>query len=160
MLQDYQTDEAAAAVRFRSLGRKMILWNGLAEDVIPAQGAVSYYERVKALAGGDAQAQQFLRMYNLPGMAHSSQGRAWTVGNTNSAVPMPMLPGNANQTPSREQDPLFSALVGWVERGAAPDAINIRSRDNSTSYPACVYPQRITWNGTGPAKQAGSYSCR
>lgn len=160
LLRDYQTDDAAAAEQFRSLGRKMILWNGLAEDVIPAQGAVNYYERVKAVAGGVAQVQQFLRMFNLPGMAHSSQGRAWTVGNVNNTVPMPLLPGNANQTPSREQDPLFSALVDWVERGVPPEGFTIRSRDNSTSYPMCVYPKKITWDGSGPARQAGSYSCR
>jgi len=111
LLREYLTDNADLA-RFRSGNRKMILWNGLAEDVIPAQGAVNWYERVKAGVGGEAQVQQFLRLYNIPGMAHSSQGRAWTVANTNNVVPMPALPGNANQTPSREQDPLFSALIG------------------------------------------------
>ncbi|MDZ4073164.1 MAG: tannase/feruloyl esterase family alpha/beta hydrolase [Hylemonella sp.] len=160
LLRDYQTDNAAAATKFASLKRKMILWNGLAEDVIPAQGAIHYYERVKAVVGGEAQAQQFLRMYNLPGMAHSSQGRAWTVGNVNNTVPMPMLPGNSNQNPTREQDTMFSALVDWVERGTAPESIVIQSRDKSTSYPACLYPKKISWNGTGPARDAGSYTCR
>lgn len=160
LLRDYQTDNAAAAAKFASLKRKMILWNGLAEDVIPAQGSVHYYERIKAGAGGDAQAQQFLRLYNLPGMAHSSQGRAWTVGNVNNTVPMPQLPGNNNQNPTREQDTLFSALVDWVERGTAPESIVLQSRDKSTSYPACVYPKKITWSGTGPAREAASYSCR
>lgn len=160
LLRDYQTDNAAAAAKFASLKRKMILWNGLAEDVIPAQGAIHYYERVKAVAGGEAQAQEFLRMYNLPGMAHSSQGRAWTVGNVNNTVPMPMLPGNSNQNPTREQDTMFSALVDWVERGAAPESIVLQSRDKSTSYPACVYPKKISWNGTGPAREASSYACR
>ncbi|MFN4352801.1 MAG: tannase/feruloyl esterase family alpha/beta hydrolase [Hylemonella sp.] len=160
LLRDYQTDNAAAATKFASLKRKMILWNGLAEDVIPAQGAIHYYERVKAVVGGEAQAQQFLRMYNLPGMAHSSQGRAWTVSNQINTVPMPMLPGNSNQNPTREQDTMFTALVDWVERGTAPESIVIQSRDKSTSYPACVYPKKISWNGTGPARDAGSYSCR
>ncbi|MFT4243078.1 MAG: tannase/feruloyl esterase family alpha/beta hydrolase [Acidovorax sp.] len=160
LLRDYQTDDTAASLKFASLGRKMIMWNGLAEDVIPPQGALNYYERVKALAGGDAQVQQFLRLYNMPGMAHSSQGRAWTVGNVNNSVPMPQLPGNSNQTPTREQDTMFSALVDWVERGSAPGDIVIRSRDNSTSYPVCVYPKQIKWNGTGSSREAASYSCR
>ncbi|MEJ5989329.1 tannase/feruloyl esterase family alpha/beta hydrolase [Ramlibacter sp. PS3R-8] len=159
MLRDYMTDKPELA-QFRRLGRKMILWSGLAEDVIPPQGSVNYYERVKAAAGGDAETQKFLRMYNMPGMAHSSQGRASTVGGNNNIVPMPMLPGNANQNPTPEQDPLFSALVDWVERGVAPEQIVIRSRDNATAYPICVYPKKITWNGSGPAKEAGSYSCK
>ena len=160
LLRDYQTDNAAAATKFAGLKRKMILWNGLAEDVIPAQGSIHYYERIKAGAGGDTQAQQFVRLYNLPGMAHSSQGRAWTVGNVNNSVPMPQLPGNNNQNPTREQDTMFSALVDWVEGGKAPESIVIQSRDKSTSYPACVYPKKITWNGTGSAREAASYSCR
>ena len=56
----------------------------------------------------------------MPGSAHSSQGRAYTVGGKNDTVPLPKLPGNANQTPTREQDQFFTALVDWVEKGAAP----------------------------------------
>jgi hypothetical protein len=145
---------------FRSRGRKMIIWSGLAEDVIPPQGSVRYYEAVRAAAGGDAQIQNAIRMYNVPGAAHSSQGRAYTVGGNNNAVPLPLLPGNSNQVPTPEQDPMFSALVAWVERGVTPDQIVIGSRDDSTRYPLCAYPKKITWNGTGPVKEAASYSCR
>jgi feruloyl esterase len=99
-------------------------------------------------------------MYMVPGMAHSSQGRAYTVGGANNGVPMPALPGNANQTPTRDQDQLFSALVDWVERGLAPGEILIKSRDGSTAYPMCVYPKMTTWDGKGPARQAASYNCR
>ena len=47
------------------------------------------------------------------------------------------------------------ALVDWVEKGAAPDDIVISSRDNSVSYPICVYPKKTTW-GDGSAKMAAS----
>jgi hypothetical protein len=75
-------------------------------------------------------------------------------------VPLPKLPGNANQTPTREQDQFFSALVDWVEKGVAPGDIVLTSRDNSTSYPVCVYPKRTTWDGSGPPKLPSSYSCK
>ncbi len=159
LLRDYLSDSADLNP-LRDSRRKMILWNGLAEDSIPPQGAVHWYERVKTVAGGEAQVQQFLRLYNLPGMAHSSQGRAWTVGNQNNTVPMPMLPGNSNQNPTREQDTMFSALLAWVEGGTAPEDIVLRSRDNGTSYPVCVYPKKIRWNGTGSPRAAASYACR
>ncbi|HEY8358251.1 MAG TPA: tannase/feruloyl esterase family alpha/beta hydrolase, partial [Ramlibacter sp.] len=158
-LREYLTDSADLS-RFHGQGRKMILWNGLAEDSIPPSGAVNYYERVKAGVGGEAQVQSFLRMYNIPAMAHSSQGRAWTVGGNNNAVPMPALPGNGNQTPTREKDPLFSALVDWVESGTAPGDMVTASRDGTASLPICVYPKQVTWNGTGSAKAEASYSCR
>ena len=146
--------------KLRDLGRKVIVYTGLVDDAIPPAGNINYHERVVAAMGGNAEVQKFMRMYLLPGSAHSSQGRAYTVGGKNDSVPLPKLPGNANQTPTREQDQFFTALVDWVEKGAAPGEILLTSRDNSVSYPVCVYPLRTTWNGNGDAKQASSYSCR
>jgi hypothetical protein len=158
VIASYMTDNADLR-KLRDLGRKVIVWNGLADDAIPPAGAVNYYNRVAASMGGDAEVQKFLRMYMLSGVAHSSQGRAYTVSGNNNTVPLPKLPGNANQTPSREQDQLFTALVDWVEKGTAPADITISSRDNSVSLPICVYPKKTTWNGTGSAKVAASYVC-
>ena len=146
--------------KLRDLGRKVIVWSGLADDAIPPAGNINYHERVVAAMGGHAEVQKFMRMYLLPGTAHSSQGRAYTVGGQNDTVPLPKLPGNANQTPTREQDQFFTALVDWVEKDVAPGEIMLTSRDNRGSYPVCVYPLRTTWNGSGPATLATSYVCR
>ena len=146
--------------KLRELGRKVIVYTGLVDDAIPPAGNINYHERVVAAMGGHAEVQKFMRMYLLPGSAHSSQGRAYTVGGKNDTVPLPKLPGNTNQTPTREQDQFFTALVDWVEKDTAPGEILLTSRDNSLSYPVCVYPLRTTWSGNGDAKQASSYSCR
>jgi feruloyl esterase len=159
ILREHMSDKADLSA-FRSQGRKMVWWNGLAEDAIPPAGAAWYYGRVQAWAGGAQQVQSFLRMYNIPGLAHSSQGRAYTVSGNNNSVPIPWLPGNGNQTPDAAHDQMFSALVDWVEHGIAPGAIIIGSRDGSTSYPICVYPQQAAWDGDGNPHQAASYSCK
>ena len=159
LFSDLITDKADLA-KLRDLGRKVIVYSGLVDDAIPPAGNINYHERVVAAMGGHAEVAKFMRMYLLPGSAHSSQGRAYTVGGKNDTVPLPTLPGNANQTPPREQDQFFTALVDWVEKGAAPNEILLTSRDKSVSYPVCVYPLRTTWNGSGPATQASSYSCR
>src|SRR5438552_15028534 len=91
---------------------------------------------------------------------HSSTGPAYAAGGENDAVPLPTPPGNANQHPTREQDQFFTALVDWLEKGTAPGEIMLTSRDNSVSYPVCVYPLRTIWSGNGDAKQASNYSCR
>lgn len=153
------TDKADLG-KLRDLGRKVIVYSGLADDAIPPAGNVNYHERVVAAMGGHAEVQKFMRMYLLPGAAHSSQGRAYTVSGQNDTVPLPKLPGNANQTPTREQDQFFTALVDWVEKDAAPGDIMLTSRDSRISYPACVYPLRTTWNGSGPVTQAASFACR
>ena len=159
LFSDLITDKADLA-KLRELGRKVIVYTGLVDDAIPPAGNINYHERVVAAMGGHAEVQKFMRMYLLPGSAHSSQGRAYTVGGKNDTVPLPKLPGNATQTPTREQDQFFTALVDWVEKDTAPGEILLTSRDNSVSYPVCVYPLRTTWNGNGDAKQAASYSCR
>ena len=159
LFSDLITDKADLG-KLRDLGRKVVVYTGLVDDAIPPAGNINYHERVLAATGGHAEVQKFMRMYLLPGSAHSSQGRAYTVGGKNDSVPLPKLPGNANQTPTREQDQFFTTLVDWVEKGAAPGEILLTSRDNSVSYPVCVYPLRTTWNGNGDAKQASSYSCR
>ena len=159
LFSDLITDKADLG-KLRDLGRKVIVYSGLVDDAIPPAGNINYHERVVAAMGGPAEVQKFMRMYLLPGSAHSSQGRAYTVGGNNDTVPLPKLPGNANQTPAREQDQFFTALVDWVEKGTAPGEIMLTSRDNSLSYPVCVYPLRTTWNGNGDAKQASSYGCR
>ena len=147
--------------KLRNRGAKILVHHGLGEDVIPAAGMVNYYTRVAAKMGGDAEVQKFMRLYLTPAIAHSSQGRAYTIGNArNGTVPQPKLPGNGNQTPTRDRDQMFSALVDWVEKGLEPGSIVITSTDGSASYPICVYPQKITWYGTGPAQVAASYACR
>jgi pimeloyl-ACP methyl ester carboxylesterase len=159
LFSNLATDKADLG-KLRDLGRKVIVHSGLADDSIPPAGNVNYHERVVAAMGGDAEVQKFMRMYLIPGAAHSSQGRAYTVGGQNDSVPLPKLPGNVNQTPGREQDQFFSALMDWVEKGVAPGEILLTSRDGRVSYPLCVYPQKTTWNGNGPATLASSYSCR
>jgi len=158
LFSDLITDKADLG-KLRDLDRKVIVYSGLVDDAIPPAGNINYHERVVAAMGGPAEVQKFMRMYLLPGSAHSSQGRAYTVGGNNDTVPLPKLPGNANQTPTREQDQFFTALVDWVEKGTAPGEIMLTSRDNSVSYPVCVYPLRTVWNG-GDIKQAASFGCR
>jgi len=159
LFSDLGTDNADLT-KLRDLGRKVVVYNGLVDDAIPPAGSINYHERAAAAVGGHGELQKFMRMYLLPGAAHSSQGRAYTVSGKNDSVPLPKLPGNANQTPTREQDQFFTALVDWVERGTAPGDILLTSRDNKISYPVCVYPLRTTWNGTGQVTEAASFSCR
>jgi feruloyl esterase len=159
LFSDLITDKADLG-KLGELGRKVIVYTGLVDDAIPPAGNINYHERVVAAMGGHAEVQKFMRMYLLPGSAHASQGRAYTVGGNNDTVPLPKLPGNANQTPTREQDQFFTALVDWVEKDTAPGEILLTSGDNSVSYPVCVYPLRTIWSGSGDAKQASNYSCR
>jgi feruloyl esterase len=164
VMSQLNTDSADLR-KLRDLGRKVVTYTGLAEDAIPPATSVNHYERVAQGMGGMAEVQKFVRLYLVPGKAHSSQGRAFTVAGAsdsskNNAVPLPRLPGAGNQTPTREQDQMFTALIDWVEGGKAPGSITVTSRDNTVSYPLCVYPQKAVWNGSGSSKAAASYACQ
>ena len=130
---------------FAAAGGKMVMYQGLADEYIPAQGAINYYERVISRTGGAEAVQQFYRLYLIPGFAHSgrSEGRPF--------VPVPQ--------PSSGRDEMFVALQNWVENGKAPETIQVQSSDASVSLPLCVYPLRISYRGSGSVKSAASYSC-
>ncbi|KAJ8117004.1 hypothetical protein OPT61_g1688 [Boeremia exigua] len=79
---------------FKRLGGKMITGHGLADEAIPFEGIVKYYERVLAL---DANATDFYRIYGAPGVGHCGGGLG--------ATPVDHL----------------APLIAWVEEGKAPD---------------------------------------
>ena len=125
---------------------KIVMYQGLADEYIPAQGAINYYERVMARMGGAAAVQKFFRLYLIPGFTHSGRSE----GRPSVPVPQPVSGG----------DEMFAALQNWVERGKAPKTIQVESSDSNVSLPLCVYPLRITYRGAGSAKSAASYSCK
>ncbi|MEN9538633.1 MAG: hypothetical protein RLZZ126_868, partial [Pseudomonadota bacterium] len=98
-LFDHINTDTADLSKARALNRKILTYTGLAEDAIPPATSINHYERVVAAVGSESQTQHFLRLYNVPGKAHSSQGRGYTVGGNNNSVPLPKLPGAGNQNP-------------------------------------------------------------
>jgi hypothetical protein len=158
LFADLSTDRDDLS-KLRRLGGKVIVYNGLVDDAIPPAGNINWHERVTAKMGGNAEVAKFMRMYLVPGAAHSSQGRPFAANGKGQSVPLPRLPGNANQTPTREQDQFFTALTDWVEKGIAPEDITITSSDGKVVYPVCVYPKKTTWTG-GPIEQRESFVCK
>ena len=62
--------------------------------------------------------------------------------------------------PASGRDELFKALENWVEHGVAPGRMDVSSADSSVSLPLCVYPEKITYSGSGPVTAAASYTCQ
>ena len=131
--------------KFAAGGGRIVMYQGLADEYIPAQGAINYYERVTSRMGGTEAVQKFYRLYLVPGFTHSGRSEGAP------SVPVPQ--------PSSGRDEMFVALQDWVERKDLPGTVQVKSSDGSVSLPLCVYPQRTTYRGTGPIKSAASYSC-
>lgn len=125
---------------FKRSGGKLLIWHGQADQLIFPQGTIGYYQRVKDAMGGTAGTEDFARLFLAPGVAHCAGG-----------------PG------PQPNDPL-GALVGWVEHGRAPEALNAAVRDTSGTVtqtrPICEYPKVAAYNGRGDTADAASFTCR
>ena len=127
---------------FAASGGKLVMFHGLADEYIPVQGSINYYQRVTTRTKG---VSGFYRFYLVPGFTHSgrSEGAPY--------VPVPQ--------PASGRDEMFTALQNWVEHGQVPETLQLSSGDGSTTLPLCVFPKKVTYRGQGSSKAASSYTC-
>ena len=84
---------------FRDHGGRLILVHGWADHSVMTPPTVDYYETVTRTMGGPAPTRAFARLFMVPGMDHCSGGDgAYAID-------------------------YMKAITGWVEGGAAPDAL-------------------------------------
>jgi feruloyl esterase len=122
---------------FRARGGKLIMTYGWADPILQPLMGVSYYE--KAVEANGPKGTDFLRLFMVPGMAHCAGG----VG--------------------PDQNDAVTAVIDWVEKGAAPDRIVAKKIVNGAttrSRPLCPYPQVARYKGQGSVDDAASFECR
>lgn len=125
---------------FRDRGGKVIITHGLADQILPPQGTVSYYEQVVARMGGAAKTAEFARLFLVPGADHGFRGAG--------ASPSPAA--------------LLTAIIAWVEEGRAPERLLGEARDPSgkvlRTRPVFPYPQVAKYSGKGSADDAANFT--
>jgi feruloyl esterase len=95
---------------FKKLGRKLIIIQGKLDTVVPAQYVRQYYQTVVSRSGGIEKTRDFARIFFVPGMWHGNM---------------------ANCSP-------LSYVRNWVEKGVAPQSIDIGVR-----YKTKLYQQKV-----------------
>ncbi|MDO9360047.1 MAG: tannase/feruloyl esterase family alpha/beta hydrolase [Polaromonas sp.] len=133
---------------FVANGGRMIVFHGSADPVFSALDTIAWHERFRSAHG--AAADRHARLFLVPGMNHSRWG------------------------PATDQMDMVDALVAWVERGQAPDAVVARARGPGSAVPnpevpaswsanrtrlLCPYPQVARYQGGDP-ESAASFGCR
>lgn len=130
--------------RFNAKGGKLIIYNGLADAIVPPFRTIDYYAAVTKAAGGRAKTESFARLFMIPGMDHC--------GGSNAGAGIDQ----------RGFDPL-TALESWVEKGVAPAALVTTKLDAAGkakwSRPVCPFPQTAKFDGKGDRSAAASWSC-
>ena len=121
---------------FKARGGKAIVYMGVGDALLNANGVRRWYERLTDANGGMAQTKQFARYFAVPGMGHCGGG------------------------PALDRFDAFAALVDWVEKGQAPEAL----RANGSAFPGrtrplCPYPQLARYRGTGDTNSADNFRC-
>ena len=107
---------------------------------------INYYERVVSLLQktgsvpqAEAQAQEFVRLFMVPGMLHCGGG------------------------PGPNSFDMLSALESWVQQKQAPERIvashSTRGVEDRTR-PLCVYPKVAVYSGRGSTNEAANFVCQ
>jgi feruloyl esterase len=124
---------------FRNRGGKAIVWHGLADQLITAEGTMDYYKRVQLAMGGPEKTSEFIRLFLAPGVGHCG--------------------GGAGPAPTGQ----LEALLAWVEDGKAPATLTATRRDQSGTVtrtrPLCQYPLVAKYKGTGSTDDAANFVC-
>jgi feruloyl esterase len=134
----------------RRRGAKVLAYHGVADPIFSLHDTQRWYRGVDRHTGG--RADDFVRLYPVPGMGHCSGG------------------------PATDQVDYITPLVNWVERGVAPGALIAQARGAGNvggvnaevpadwaadrSRPLCPYPSVARYRGTGSLDSAASFACR
>lgn len=122
-------------------GAKMIVWHGMADELVPTNGSTDYHDRVRDTMAAD-DVDDFYRLFLAPGVAHCGGG-----------------PG---LDPSSEA---FFELVAWVENGTAPEtiagvgpAVGPGNTTATRTVGLCPYPKVLVYKGSDP-NDAEDFEC-
>jgi hypothetical protein len=122
---------------FERDGGKILIWHGLADELIFPQGTIQYYQRIQDTLGAKNTAT-FARLFVAPGAQHCAA----------AAGPAPANP--------------LQDVVNWVEHGQAPTTIlatgGVDPSGQATQRQLCMYPYLSEYVGGDPASLS-SYSC-
>jgi len=128
---------------FAAAGGKLLLWHGLADPHISPLNTVAYYAAMQRLMGAET-VDRFARLFLFPGGSHCGGGEG----------PMDV--------------DLLTALMGWVERGRAPNVLlashatgerrpGAAAGPADRTRPVYAYPKVARYVGTGSIDSAASF---
>ena len=153
---------------FRAKGGKLLHYHGLADQLISTGSSVYYHSQVQqSLASQGLSMDGWYRMFLIPGMQHctgTAQGAPWYVAAANQQI------GGASYSVPGFMDgkhDLTLAIMDWVEKGVAPDAIiGTKWNDDDVAdgveiqRPICPYPQQAVYAGNGDVRAPESWNCQ
>jgi len=123
---------------FSGRGGKLLFFHGVSDPWFSASETARYYDALAPANGGAEAVRSFSRLFLVPGMGHCGGGPA-----------------------ALDELDLLSAVVDWVEKGTAPEAVTATGKAfPGRSRPLCAYPKHAQYRGSGDPENATSFDCR
>jgi feruloyl esterase len=135
----------------RRRGAKILVYQGVSDPIFSIADTEEWYRRLGRGSGSGGHADEFARVFPVPGMGHCSGG------------------------PATDQADYITPLVAWVEQGKAPSSIVATARgpgnpggrnadvppswSAARTRPLCAYPAVARYSGNGDVEQAASWRC-
>ncbi len=118
-------------------GGKLIFFHGDSDPWFSPLDTLGYYKSMAEANGGLEKVSDWSRMFLVPGMAHCGGG------------------------PALDHFDMLSAVVNWVEKGAAPDSVLATGAAfPGRSRPLCAYPTHAQYTGNGDTEDARNFRCQ
>ncbi len=122
---------------FSLSGGKLIFFHGDSDPWFSPLDTLGYYQSLAATNGGAERVSEWSRMFLVPGMAHCGGG------------------------PALDHFDMLTAVVSWVEKGTAPDAVIATGQAfPGRSRPLCAYPKHAQYTGAGDSQDARNFQCQ
>jgi len=127
---------------FKAAGGKMIIFQGASDGIFSVNDIIEWYEKLDV--NHDSNAEDFVRLFVVPGMNHCGRG------------------------PATDQFDALTALMNWVEGDQAPEQLIATVNPLNPELPAdwsktrtrpiCVWPGIAQFQG-GDLENAESFEC-
>ena len=122
---------------FRKKQGKLLLYSGMSDPVFSPLDLIQYYKRLEEDNGGEISAQNFARLFLVPGMNHCNGG------------------------PGLDDFDTLSTIRAWVEDGKVPDSMVAHGAAfPGRTRPLCAYPLFAMYDGKGDPENSASFTCR
>src|SRR4029453_1265168 len=146
------TDDPDLA-RFRDRGGKVLVYHGLADELLPRARRIAYYKRVQQRMGGEKATAKFARLFLVPGVNHGFSGPGARPTGLNEAIIRWVEEGKAPDKLLAEKRDQKKPITRGAEKGKAPDKLIGEKRAPSgqviRTRPLFPYPQAAKYKGSG-----------
>lgn len=122
---------------FSAHGGKLIFFHGDSDPWFSPLDTLEYYRSMTAANGGAEKVMRCSRFFLVPGMSHCGGG------------------------PSLDRFDMLGAVVHWVEKGVAPDAVIATGQAfPGRIRPLCAYPKHAQYSERGTTEDASNFVCQ